>query len=83
MDANPSTLDLQLLSLAEVASILGVSRTTVWRMAQDADPSMRMPVIRIGSRRLVPRQWLIAKVSQRDSDAASVTASVDPPIGAR
>lgn len=40
-----------LLSLADVAYRLSVSRTTVWRLVREG----RLPVVRIGSRTLVPR----------------------------
>jgi excisionase family DNA binding protein len=57
----PSLLDAQLVDYKNAAAVLGVSVKTVQRMTRDG----RLPVERIGARRLVPRSALDELVSGR------------------
>lgn len=50
-----------LLSLAEVAHELGISRTTLWRLTTSGE----LPVVHIGSRSLIPRAALEKFIAER------------------
>lgn len=52
-----------LLSLAEAAHRLGISRSTLWRMTKRQD----LPVVRIGARALIPRTALERFLSELKS----------------
>jgi len=39
-----------LLTVGDVAPILGVSRRTVYELAESRDPTLRIPAVRIGGR---------------------------------
>jgi len=52
MTTQPETPDW--LTLAQVGHLLGLSRTTLWRM----DKSGEMPTKRFGSSVRVPRRWV-------------------------
>jgi excisionase family DNA binding protein len=60
METNSHTSS-RLLTLAEAMELLGISRTTLWRLTRCGD----LPVVRIGTRRLIEPQAL------RDFIAAS------------
>jgi len=55
-----------LLSQADVAHRLGVSRTTVWRLVR----SGQLPVVHVGARALVPRTAVERFIEDRTSSLA-------------
>lgn len=55
-----------LLSQADVAHRLGVSRTTVWRLVR----SGHLPVVHIGARALIPRRAVEALTNPNPEESA-------------
>lgn len=56
-----------LLSVYEVAELLGVSRHTVWDQVYRGE----LPSLHIGARRLIPRDELLATLKVRSSGGAT------------
>lgn len=52
--ATASTVERQTFTVEEAATCLGISRWLAYKMAQDG----RMPTVRLGTRRVVPRAAL-------------------------
>lgn len=53
-----------MLSVMEVASLLGVSRSSAYELVREKD----FPSLTIGSRIIVPRDKLIAWIEEKSSD---------------
>ena len=58
--------DKMLLSISEVAAVLGISRPSIYRLIHTAN----FPIIRLGGRVLVPmrqlQEWLDAQISNQE-----------------
>lgn len=60
--------DKMLLSISEVAAVLGISRPSIYQLIHSAD----FPIVRLGGRVLIPvkqlEDWLDAQVSNKGGD---------------
>lgn len=60
--------DKMLLSISEVAAVLGVSRPSIYQLIHSAD----FPIVRLGGRVLIPvkqlQEWLDEQVSIKGGD---------------
>ncbi|MDR7450138.1 MAG: helix-turn-helix domain-containing protein [Armatimonadota bacterium] len=60
MDGKLDVLEEGVLSVPEAARLLGVSRTTLYNFLQAG----RLPSLRLGGRRLIPRRALVALLAE-------------------
>lgn len=60
--------DKMLLSISEVAAVLGISRPSIYQLIHSAD----FPIVRLGGRVLIPvkqlQEWLDEQVSIKGGD---------------
>lgn len=67
--------DRLVLTIAEAADVLGISRAFAYELAARGE----IPILRLGRRRLVPRKALLAMVGEEATDAAPAPTAPGSP----
>lgn len=70
------TGDRLVLTIAEAADVLGISRAFAYELAARGE----IPILRLGRRRLVPRKALLAMVGEEATDAVPATPAPAPAL---
>lgn len=69
----------ELMKIPEAAALAGVSRSTAYEYMKDPDPSMRWPVVKIGSAVRIPRleleDWIRRQVHAQNPHLRKVVRS--------
>lgn len=71
-----SARDRLVLTIAEAADVLGISRAFAYELAARGE----IPILRLGRRRLVPRRALLAMVGEEATDAAPASPASAPAL---